>query len=150
MDRTKSLTKAFCNIIATCLPRTVPLLAGLVRGFNSQDNHGIIIAGTRPYFNKMQLFFYIITQLLLAFIGFAIGRFGDKYLGCLSVFRWTPHHWVYGLVLIIVGIIFRHSFWGTLSISFGLGLFISDSNDFIHMRFFGKEPPHKWKFWSID
>lgn len=87
----------------------------------------------------------IIGSLISAFIGFAIGRLGDKWAGHLN----TPHHWIFGLVLIIVGIIFIDNWIGILFLSFGIGHFISDLNDFLHMRIWGVDEPHEWKFWSI-
>ena len=42
--------------------------------------------------------------ILFFFIGFAIGRFGDKYGGHLNL----PHHWIYGLSLIILGFIINN------------------------------------------
>ena len=88
----------------------------------------------------------IITRNLIgAFIGFAIGRFGDKYGGHLN----APHHWIYGLILIIIGIIHVNNQIGILSLSFGIGNFISDLDDFLHMRIWGIVEPHEWKFWSI-
>jgi|GEM_PF-2541460 len=90
-------------------------------------------------------------QIIFCFIGFAIGRFGDKfgYIEKVWIFP-VPHHWIWGVVFFILGVIFISSFWSFLAIPLGIGLFISDLNDFLHLRFFGKEPPHKWKFWSID
>ncbi|PIZ58167.1 hypothetical protein COY23_00710 [bacterium (Candidatus Torokbacteria) CG_4_10_14_0_2_um_filter_35_8] len=87
----------------------------------------------------------ILVQLVIAFIGFAIGRFGDKYGGHLK----APHHWIYGLIFIIIGVIFYKNFWGISAISFGIGHFISDLNDFLHLRFYSVDKPHEWKFWSI-
>lgn len=95
----------------------------------------------------MSIIINIALQLLIIFIGFAIGRLGDKYFGYL---HWAPHHWMWGVLLIIIGLILRNSLLGIGAISFGIGHFVSDLNDFLHMRFFGKEPPHKWKFWNID
>lgn len=83
--------------------------------------------------------------LIMFFIGFAVGRYGDKWGGHLN----TPHHWIYGLLLIIVGIIFIHNNAGIVALSFGIGHFLSDLNDFINMRFYGPDEPHDWKFWSI-
>lgn len=79
------------------------------------------------------------------FIGFAIGRLGDKWGGNLN----TPHHWIYGIILIIIGILYIDHNEGIMSISFGIGHFISDLDDFLHMRIWGVDVPHKWKFWSI-
>ena len=85
------------------------------------------------------------SSLISAFIGFAIGRFGDKYGGHLN----APHHWIFGLILIVIGIIYVNNWIGMLSLSFGIGHFISDLDDFLHMRIWGIDEPHEWKFWSI-
>ena len=87
----------------------------------------------------------IAGSIISAFIGFAIGRIGDKYGGHLN----APHHWIYGLVLIIVGIVYVNHWIGILSLFFGIGHFISDLDDFLNMRIWGIDEPHEWKFWSI-
>ena len=89
----------------------------------------------------------IFLVIFFAFVGFAIGRYGDKYFGYFEKI-WkipVPHHWMWGLLIVIVG-----GFFNYYLISFGIGLFVSDLNDFYHARFFGEEPPHKWNFWSIE
>ena len=87
----------------------------------------------------------IAGSIISTFIGFAIGRIGDKYGGHLN----APHHWIYGLVLIIVGIVYVNHWIGILSLFFGIGHFISDLDDFLNMRIWGIDEPHEWKFWSI-
>jgi hypothetical protein len=88
-----------------------------------------------------------IAIAIMGFVGFAIGRIGDKYLGYVEKLWIFPnlHHWVWGAVLAILGY-----FWSYYILSFGIGLFISDLNDFLHARIAGKEPPHQWSFWSIQ
>jgi hypothetical protein len=81
-------------------------------------------------------------MILFMFLGFMIGRLGDKYGGHLDL----PHHWIYGLILMIVGI----WYYNLYIFYFGLGCFISDFKDFIHLRFWGKDKPKVWKFWDID
>ena len=93
----------------------------------------------------MDILFVVAIGLIGAFVGFAIGRFGDKYGGHLN----APHHWIYGLVLIVVGIIYVNNWVGILSLFFGVGHFVSDFDDFLHMRIWGVDEPHEWKFWSI-
>lgn len=93
----------------------------------------------------MNLFYDIILQLAIIFIGFALGRFGDLIFGHMK----STHHWTYGVVLIIIGIIFFEKFWGLWLISLGIGMVISDLDDFLHFRVYGVDEPHKWKFWSI-
>jgi len=88
-----------------------------------------------------------IALLISGFFGFALGRFGDKYFGYLEKL-WIipiPHHWLLGAFFTVLGL-----FWQTYLSSFGIALFISDLNDFLHLRFFGPEPPHTWRFWSIN
>ncbi|MCD4705289.1 hypothetical protein K8R66_04420 [bacterium] len=93
----------------------------------------------------MNILIIIVGGLIGALIGFAIGRLGDKYGGHLN----APHHWIYGLVLVIVGVVYVNNWVGILSVSFGIGHFISDFDDFLHMRIWGVDEPHEWKFWSI-
>ena len=83
------------------------------------------------------------TSLLL---GFIVGRFGDKYGGHLN----APHHWIYGLILMIIGIFYINIYIGIILLCLGIGHFISDLDDFLHMRVWGIDEPHEWKFWSID
>jgi len=87
----------------------------------------------------------IIIGIITAFGGFAIGRIGDKCGGHLN----APHHWTYSLILIIIGVYYMNHLLGLLSFSFGIGHFISDLDDFLHLRIWGVDEPHKWKFWSI-
>lgn len=93
----------------------------------------------------MNIFWTILAFLFFTFIGFALGRLGDKWGGHLN----GPHHWIPGLVLMIGGGMYWQQFWGIMAISFGIGLFVSDLNDFLHGRIWGVDEPHEWKFWSI-
>jgi putative Mn2+ efflux pump MntP len=79
---------------------------------------------------KINLIFTVFLLCLTLFLGFAIGRFGDKFFGYTKL----PHHWIYGVILL----------------GLGVGLFISDLNDFLIIpvtQFY--ELPHIWKFWSL-
>ena len=76
-----------------------------------------------------QILFYI----LMAFVAYVIGRIGHVYWGHLR----TPHHWIYGLILMILGLIFYEKFSGLLMFSLGTGHFISDFKDFLHFRLLG-------------
>jgi len=87
----------------------------------------------------------IAISLISAFGGFASGRLGDKYGGHIN----APHHWIYGLILIVIGILWFHSWLGLPCLAYGVGLFISDLNDFLQLRIWGVDKPHQWKFWSI-
>ena len=75
------------------------------------------------------------------FLGFTIGRIGDKFGGHLNL----PHHWIWGILIVVLGI---HTY--NILIPFGLGVFISDFKDFYSLKFWGKDEPKVWKFWNID
>ena len=80
-----------------------------------------------------------------ALVGFATGRYGDKWGGHLN----APHHWIYGLIFITIGIIYSNNPNGIFLLSFGVGHFVSDLNDFLHLRILGVDEPHEWSFWNI-
>lgn len=75
----------------------------------------------------------IVIYLIISFLGFAIGRIGHILGGHLK----SPHHWIYGLILTIVGLFLRKNPWGIPIFSFGAGLFISDLKDFLALKFYG-------------
>jgi len=93
----------------------------------------------------------IINLLVVAFLGYVIGRFGDYYLNFWINDPPAPHHWIYGLVLIPAGSFYLESL-GVLIMSFGFGLFISDLKDFLDFKFWGKDGKTKEvrRFWHID
>ena len=95
----------------------------------------------------------IIFFLITAFLGYLIGRFGDYYLNFwMKDPSWAPHHWIYGLILMIIGIFYFKNDLGLWIFSFGLGLFISDLKDFLDLKFVGSDKKGKSqrKFWHID
>ena len=97
------------------------------------------------------IYFWLILAL---FTGYASGRIGHilgGQLGKRGVHIGTPHHWVYGVVVIMIGAIFFQHEWGKSMIAFGLGHVVSDLNDLFNRRVFdsGAEPEVK-KFWGID
>lgn len=91
----------------------------------------------------MGLFLFFVFTGALG--GFAIGRIGDRYGGHIK----GPHHWIYGLLTVAFGAIFLPglSMWAT--IAFGVGLFVSDLEDFFKGKFYGVDEPHEWRFWSL-
>jgi len=97
----------------------------------------------------MELVIIIIS--IAAFVGFAVGRLGDRHFGYVEKIGIipVPHHWIIGAIMIIIGAFYLPTWFGLACCAFGTGHFISDLNDFLHFRFFGPELPHKWKFWSI-
>ena len=95
----------------------------------------------------------ILNFLAAGFLGYLIGRWSDSYLNIwIGDPAWLPHHWIYGLILMIIGIFFFKNNLEIWIFSFGLGLFISDLKDFLDLKFF--EPDGKTKedrrFWHID
>ena len=88
---------------------------------------------------------YILIYILIAFTGYAIGRITHIHWGHIK----SPHHWIYGLILIILGLIFYKYFLGLIALSFGTGHFISDFKDFLHLKFYGVDEEGEKKFWGI-
>jgi len=89
---------------------------------------------------------YIIIVIIASwFVGFATGRFGDKYWGMMD----GPHHWIGGLVMMVIGAFNYFDIVGIAFAAFGLGHFISDLDDFINLRIWGVDVEHEWRFWSI-
>lgn len=81
--------------------------------------------------------------------GYVLGRLGHIFGGQVW---FIPHHWIFGVVFIIVPIFLRKISWKTrvLIILFGLGVFVSDFNDFLHLKTFEPESVQAIKFWGID
>lgn len=91
----------------------------------------------------MSIFFYI----FFAFLGYIVGRTGHKYFNVwLKDPIWIPHHWIFGLIIVLIAI-WYDIFW---ILFFGIGLFISDLNDFFEFQFFSKDGLGSKKFWHID
>lgn len=86
-----------------------------------------------------------------AFVGYLIGRWGHYYLnGKLKNPKWTPHHWIYGLILMVLGLVFYKNFLMLSIFSFGVGHFVSDLKDFLKLKFIGPDEEGKKNFWGID
>ena len=95
----------------------------------------------------------IVNFLLAGFLGYLLGRFGDYYLNFwMGDPGWAPHHWIYGLILMIVGLFFFKDNLELWIFSFGFGLFISDLKDFLDFKFFAPDGKTKEtrRFWHID
>lgn len=82
----------------------------------------------------------------LTFLGYVIGRIGDWYGGHLD----APHHWIHGLLMFAMGLLFYTTVLGDVSSSFGVGLFVSDFKDFMDMKFWGPDDKKEKKFWAFD
>ena len=87
-----------------------------------------------------------VILIIIAFVGYAIGRIGHILGGHLN----TPDHWIYGVVAIVVGSIFHSSAWGWWLIAFGIGHTISDLKDMINLKFYGPDDVEIKRFWGID
>ncbi|MEK7447615.1 MAG: hypothetical protein AAB632_02375 [Patescibacteria group bacterium] len=90
----------------------------------------------------------ILIYIAVAFAGFAIGRIGHIFGGQFN----APHHWIYGIILIIIGVAlwFYKKEWSLYFIFFGLGLTISDLKDMIDLKFYGVDDVEVKRFWGID
>lgn len=94
---------------------------------------------------------YIFIYLIVALAGYLIGRWGHCYLMVwLKNPGWVLHHWIYGFILMVIGLIFHRTFTGLLVFSFGTGHFISDFKDFLQLRIFGPDADSKKRFWEFD
>ena len=83
--------------------------------------------------------------------GYLLGRIGHFYINVwLKNPGWTPHHWIYGAILIPAGSFINSSFWGLVIIFFGIGHLISDLKDFIELKFFGPDEEGPKRFFHID
>jgi ABC-type dipeptide/oligopeptide/nickel transport system permease subunit len=79
--------------------------------------------------------------IIIFIAGYLIGRIGDYYAGHWDFF----HHWIYGVILIIPGILLHDYF-----IWFGIGLIISDLKDMVEFKVFGPDEKEIKRFWGID
>lgn len=101
--------------------------------------------------NILNLSIQILFYITIAFGGYIIGRWSHCYLNVwLKNPKWAPHHWVYGFIFIILSLIFSNIFLGLLSLSLGIGFFISDLKDFLRFKFIGPDEEGQKKFWGID
>ena len=90
--------------------------------------------------------FDILISFLSCFLGYAFGRIGHILGGHYN----GPHHWIYGLILLIAGLFFRECFWGIPLFYFGAGVFVSDLKDFLEFKFWGIDDVKVKRFWDID
>jgi hypothetical protein len=90
----------------------------------------------------------IIFGLIFIFIGYISGRIGHL-IGGVSL---SPHHWIYGFIIMILGLILyrKYSKFYFLIGFFGMGVFISDLNDFWNLQFYGIDTVNIFTFWNID
>lgn len=88
----------------------------------------------------------IIIVFITIFVGYTIGRISHILWG-----HWnTPHHWVYGLICIAIGLVFYENILGKFVFYFGIGHFLSDIKDFLIFKFFGRDSDGPKRFWGFD
>jgi hypothetical protein len=89
----------------------------------------------------------LIFRMLVAFLGYLIGRLGyfiNPYLVNIiptPIWNWIPHHWVLALILLFFSMIHKpkvkwkeemdYLMW------FSIGLLVSDGLDFLNLKLFG-------------
>ena len=88
----------------------------------------------------------ILIFFTIIFLSYTFGRVGHILFGENK----GLHHWVPGLILIILGIVFREKWWGYYAIALGLGQVISDFLDMFHLKIWGTDPKGPKRFWHID
>ncbi|RJO60093.1 hypothetical protein C4544_07055 [candidate division WS5 bacterium] len=90
----------------------------------------------------------ILIYLAVLFTGYVIGRLSHILGGQIN----GPHHWIFGIILIIIGValLFYKKEWSLYLIFFGVGLTISDLRDMLELKFWGVDPPGPKRFWHID
>lgn len=90
-------------------------------------------------------------KLLMLFLGYVFGRWSHVYLNVWTGdVNWWPHHWIIGLIVVVVGYFVVKGDWGSLIAWFGVGLFVNDFNDFLHFRTFQPDGDGPKRFWHID
>jgi len=98
----------------------------------------------------VKLIIEIILISGIGFIAYFLGRIGDRYGGHLE----GIHHWIYGAILMVIGFGFispvTHPYWYIVFVASGAGAFISDLNDFFHLRIFGPDEKETNNFWDFD
>jgi hypothetical protein len=87
-----------------------------------------------------------LIYFLVVFGAYAIGRISHILGGHLK----APHHWIYGMLSLVFGIVFIHHVLGPYLIAFGIGHTISDLKDMLELKFYGVDDVEEKKFWGID
>ncbi len=90
----------------------------------------------------------IALGLFCLIAGYSVGRVSHILGGHLN----TPHHWIYGLLLMVLGIVadFDRTSLTISAITIGAGLFVSDFKDFKEKRFFGPDVHNNKNFFGFD
>lgn len=99
----------------------------------------------------MSLLLWISSYSFLGFaIGYVLGRIGHYWVNdWMGNPDWTPHHWIYGALIIPASTYFT-SVFGLVLLFFGVGHFISDLKDFLELKFFAPDAEGPKRFFHID
>ena len=100
--------------------------------------------GSNPSPSAINMRFII--YFLVLFGAYSVGRIGHILGGHLK----APHHWIYGMLALVVGIVLHSKWFGIYLILFGIGHIISDLKDMIELKFYGVDDVEVKKFWGID
>jgi len=91
----------------------------------------------------------MVQYFLASFIGYSAGRIGHIVGGSVV---WIPHHWIFGLIIMIAPL-FLKSFSKKVRILIlllGIGVFVSDFKDFTRLETFSPDDVTVVRFWGID
>lgn len=89
----------------------------------------------------------IIEVLISALSGYLFGRTGHILGGQLA----GPHHWIYGLAIMILGLaLIKKTPYAFQIIGLGLGLIVSDLKDLWQLKIYGIDQVEIKRFWHID
>jgi hypothetical protein len=97
------------------------------------------------YKNSIKLF-------IILFLGFALGRMGHMFGNQIW---WIPHHWILGIIFIFCGLHLLYIDKSRMSVAlfvviFGLGVFISDFDDFLLLKTFEPDSAVASVFWQVN
>lgn len=100
---------------------------------------------------KMTILHIVIYSFIGFSLGYVMGRIGHCYINVwLGNPAILPHHWIYGALLIPISSYFTATYWGLLILFFGVGHFVSDLKDFLHLKFFSADEEASKRFFHID
>lgn len=89
--------------------------------------------------------------IFYGFLAYLFGRWTHVYLNVwFNNLVWAPHHWIYGVILMIIGAVLRKKELGKILFWIGLGLLISDFNDFLKLAFFTPDSEGPKRFFGFD
>jgi putative Mn2+ efflux pump MntP len=86
--------------------------------------------------------------LLLFLLGFVVGR--TIHIIAHRRHVSTLHHWVSGLLLLVLCVILLDDTWRVASVGFSAGFVVSDLGDLLKMRVYGLDKFEEPKFWDIN